>query len=213
MSRAATARRLYDWEDYRSWPDDQRWEVIDGEAFAMSPAPHPRHQLIAGEIFAGLHACLTGSSCRAIMAPVDVRLSVRDVVQPDVVVVCRPEQITRTHIEGAPALVVEVLSASTALFDRTRKLRLYARSGVGEVWLVTPYPWLVEVLQLDGATYRVAGTYTKTDTLASPTFPGLAMDLGKVFDFPLEPGEEVPMVREGHPPYATRRKRAGRGAG
>lgn len=172
----------------------------------MSPAPQPRHQLIAGEIFATLHTHLSGKPCKAIMAPVDVRLSAEDIVQPDVVVVCRPDQIKRTHIEGAPALVIEILSESTALYDRTRKLRLYAHSGVGEVWLVTPYPWLVEVLQFDGACYRLAGTYTKTDTLASPTFPDLVMDLTKVFDFPLDPGEAVEMVREGHPPYAVQRR-------
>ena len=206
MSGTATARRLYDWDDYRSWPDEKRWEIIGGEVFDMTPAPTPRHQTVTGEIFAHLHAHFAGKPCRPFMAPVDVRLSEKDVVQPDLVVVCDREQIKRTHIEGAPTLAVEILSESTALYDRTLKLRLYARSGVKEVWLVTPYPWLVEVLLLDGASYRVAGNYTKTDTLASPTFPDLAMKLGKVFDFPLEPGEEIQMVREGHPPYAERRK-------
>jgi Uma2 family endonuclease len=110
----------------------------------------------------------------------------------------------RTHVEGAPALAIEILSESTALYDRTRKLRLYERSGVGEIWLVTPYPWLVEVLRLDGESYRLAGTYTKTDRLTSPTFPDLVVDLARVFDFPLEPGEEIQMVREGHPPYADK---------
>ena len=131
-------------------------------------------------------------------------LSHRDIVQPDRVVVCQREQITRTHIEGAPTLVVEILSESTALYDRTRKLRLYARSGVKEVWLVTPYPWLVEVLLLDGASYRIVETYTRTDQLESPTFPDLRIALDKVFDFPLEPGEEIGMVKEGRPPYAAK---------
>jgi Uma2 family endonuclease len=206
MNSPATARRFYDWNDYRSWPADQRWEIIGGEAYAMSPAPLPRHQMIAGEIFAALHAQLSGRPCKPIMSPVDVRLSDEDVVQPDLIVVCKPDQIRRTHIEGAPTMVIEILSESTALYDRTRKLSLYARNGIKEVWLVTPYPSLVEVLLLDGESYRVAGTYTKTDTLSSPTFPDLAMVLGAVFDFPLEPGEEIQMVHEGHPPYAESRK-------
>ncbi len=204
MSGSSAAKKRYDWDDYRSWPEGQRWEIVGGEVFAMSPAPQPRHQMIAGEIFAALRDHLSESPCKAIMAPVDVRLSQEDIVQPDLLVVCYPDQIKRTHIEGPPTLVVEILSESTALYDRTLKLRLYAVSGVKEVWLVTPYPWLVEVLLLDGETYRLAGTYTKTDTLKSPSFPGLAMELSKVFDFPLEPGEEIQMVREGHPPHARR---------
>ena len=60
MCGSATARKLYDWNDYRSWPDDQRWEIVGGEAFAMSPAPTPRHQMIAGEIFAALRGHLAG---------------------------------------------------------------------------------------------------------------------------------------------------------
>ena len=70
------------------------------------------------------------------------------------------------------------------------------------IGLVTPYPWLVEVLVLDGSSYRLAGTHTKGDTLESPSFADLRMDLDKVFDFPIDPGEEIQMVKEGHPPYA-----------
>ena len=211
MNNSATAGNLYDWEDYRSWPEGERWEIIGGEVFGMTPAPAPRHQRIQKKLCRLLDEYLEGKPCEVLPAPIDVKLSMHDIVQPDLVVVCKREQITRTHIEGAPSLVVEILSDSTALHDRTRKLRLYARSGVKEVWLVTPYPWLIEVLRLDGASYRVAGTYTKTDKLASPTFPDMVMDLGKVFDFPLEPGEEVRMVREGHPPYAERNAESARG--
>ena len=204
MSGSATARNLYDWNDYRSWPEDKRWEIIDGEVFGMTPAPAPRHQRVQKKLCGLLDEYLEGKPCEVLPAPIDVKLSNRDIVQPDLVVVCQREQITRTHIEGAPTLVVEILSESTALYDRTRKLRLYARSGVKEVWLVTPYPWLVEVLLLDGASYRIVETYTRTDQLESPTFPDLRIALDKVFDFPLEPGEEIGMVKEGRPPYAVK---------
>ena len=210
MSGSATARNLYDWDDYRSWPDDQRWEVIAGEAFAMTPAPMPRHQLILSKLNRLWDEYLDNKPCMVLPSPIDVKLSDEDVVQPDLVVVCEREKITRTHVEGVPTLVVEILSESTALYDRTRKLRLYARSGVKEVWLVTPYPWLVEVLLLDGASYRIAGTYTRADQLESPTFPDLRIALEKVFDFPLEPGEEIGMVKEGHPPYAAKNKKPNR---
>ena len=119
------------------------------------------------------------------------------------VVVCDPRQRKPGHLDGAPTLIIEIVSPSTALYDRTTKLNLYARSGVKEVWIVTPYPWLVEVFLLDGDGYRLVGYYTKGGTLDSPSFPGLLIDLNELFDFPLEPGEEIQFVREGRPTYAT----------
>lgn len=200
MNRQSTARDLpFTWDDYRSWDDGQRWELIDGEAYAMSPAPRTRHQVVVTQLAIQLGTLLKGKRCQPFVAPVDVRLSDVDVVQPDLVVVCDPAQVKPTHIEGAPTLVVEVLSPSTALYDRKLKMRLYAASGVQEVWLVTPYPWLVEVYVLDGATYRLIHSLSKNDTLRSPTLPELTLGLASVFDFPLESGEEPPIAREPPP--------------
>jgi len=140
------------------------------------------------------------------VAPVDVRLSEEDVVQPDLVVVCEKEKIRPTHIDGAPTLVIEVLSPSTALLDRTRKVLLYAAAGVKEVWLVTPYPWLAEVFVLDGDSYKLRGAYSREETLQCVTLPRVTVELGPVFDFPLEPGEAVEMVKEGRPPYVKESK-------
>jgi Uma2 family endonuclease len=206
MNNAAKALKTYTWGDYRMWPDDQRWEIIGGEAYAMSPAPTVRHQDIQGRLFVAMFGYLRGKTCRVYNAPIDVKLSDLNIVQPDLVVACRPEQIKRTHIEGAPALVVEILSESTAVYDRSVKMRVYAMHGVPEVWLVTPYPWLVEVYCLQAGKYQIEGAYRRSDTLISPGFPGLAIKLEEVFDFPLEPGEEVQMVREGTPPAYAEKK-------
>ena len=199
------AARQYTWDDYQSWNDGQRWEVLGGEVYAMTPAPLPRHQWIQLKLAVQLESFLKDKRCQVLPAPIDVRLSDEDVVQPDLVVVCDRAQIKRTHIEGAPSLVVEILSPSTATYDRVRKLRLYARSGIKEVWLVTPYPWLAEVLVLDGENYRMWQSYERDDTLESRILPGLRITLREVFDFPLEPDEEVPMVKEAHPPYAPQK--------
>ncbi len=87
-------------------------------------------------------------------------------------------------------------------FTRLLKLNLYARAGVKEYWIVTPWPSLVEVLLLEGARYVVHSVFAKDQTLASPTFPDLQVTLPDVFDFPLEPGEEPPVVKEPPaPPY------------
>ncbi len=203
MAEAARAIH-YTWDDYRQWDDDRRWEVLGGEAFAMSPAPSLRHQRILFELARQLGDHFEGQPCQVFPSPTDVKLSDADIVQPDLLVVGDPSQLKETHVEGPPALVVEILSPSTANFDRIRKMRLYARFGVKEVWLITPYPWLAEVFVLDGESYRLAGAFEKTDTLASTIFPSLCIELEKVFDYDIPPHEQVQMVKEGRPPYVPR---------
>jgi Uma2 family endonuclease len=186
----------YTWRDYQSWSDGQRWELIGGEAFAMSPAPNTRHQRISGELTFAFVGHFRGKKCQPFAAATDVKLSEQDVVQPDLLVVCDPNQIKPTHIEGAPTLVVEILSHASVAHDRIRKMELYARFGVKEAWIVTPHPPVVEIFVLDGTAYRRAAAYGKDDELVSPTFPDLRIPLEPVFDFPPEPGDAKPMVAE-----------------
>ncbi len=148
-----------------------------------------------------LRAFLRGKRCRAMVSPLDVKLSEVDVVQPDVLVVCDPRKIKDTHIEGAPDLVVEIASPSTTVYDRTLKLELYARYRVKEYWLVTSYPHLLEALLLDGDGYRIRKVYRKQDTLTSPTLPGLELPLAAIFDFPIPDAERILEVHESTPPY------------
>ncbi len=167
----------------------------------MSPAPTSRHQAIVGDLFGHLDQHLRGKSCRPFVSPIDVKLSAEDVVQPDVVVICDRSQLRETHIEGPPALVIEALSPSTHRHDRVRKLRLYARYGIQEYWLVQPHPPVIEVLRLSGNDYRIAGAYTDVETLNSPTFPELALDLREIFTLPVPAEEQIDEVRESAPPY------------
>jgi Uma2 family endonuclease len=193
------ARQLRDrftWSDYRTWNGDQRWEIIGGEAFLMSPSPTARHQRIVGEMHWQMQNYFRGKPCRLFVSPMDVVLSEDDVVQPDLLVVCNEEQIRRTHIAGGPTLVVEVISDSSASRDRLLKMALYARSGVKEFWLVTPWPWMVEVYVLRGERYEVHGVLGKDHILVSPSFPDLKITLKDVFDYPLDPGEEPLVARE-----------------
>ena len=199
LSRHDDAR--FSWNDYQKFPKEERWEIIQGEAFAMTPAPSTRHQAVSGELFAALHAFFGGTTCKAFAAPTDVRLSEIDIVQPDILVVCDKEQIRETHIEGPPRLVIEILSPSSCIYDRGRKLDLYARSGIAELWLVSTYPSLVEVLVLDGDSYRVRHAYAREQTLQSPSFPDLEIDLAQVFDFPIDPNEEIVLIKESRPVY------------
>jgi Uma2 family endonuclease len=204
MSEAALKiERKFSWGDYRQWSDSERWEIIDGTAYDMSPSPAFRHQTIVGEIYAAMLAHFRGRKCRVLLSPMDVKLSAFNVVQPDLLVVCDPAQVKPTHIEGAPTLVIEVLSPSSEEHDRATKTALYARFGVKEYWVVTPFPSLIEVFVLDGDSYRLRGAFTKTDALTSPTFPDLKIKLSDVFNFPLEPGEEPRQVREPPPRYTA----------
>jgi Uma2 family endonuclease len=196
-----TNGRRYTWADYQCWPDDRRWEIIGGEPFAMSPSPNTRHQHICGELFAALLQYFRGKRCRPFISPMDVKLSEADIVQPDILVVCNPQQIKPTHIEGAPSLVIEILSPSSLAHDRVRKINLYAHFGVKELWIVNPFPAVLELFVLDGTSYRRQAAYERDQTITSTVFPDLRVPLFTVFDFPLEPGEKPPTVREGPAHY------------
>jgi Uma2 family endonuclease len=131
-------------EQRNAWPGDERWELIGGVAYNMSPAPRPHHQIISGTLFHDLYDFLEGKPCEPFIAPVDVFLpeassdNENTVVQPDVFVVCDPEKITDDGIHGAPDFIVEVLSDSTAYKDLTVKKQAYERSGVREYWIINP---------------------------------------------------------------------------
>ncbi len=184
-------------QDYLSWTDDERWEVIDGHPYRMS-APSTEHQILCTDLCVILALHFKGKPCRVITSPLDVKLSDYDVVQPDLVVVCDRSQITKGHIEGAPTLAVEILSPSSVRHDKVRKARLYAAAGVQEYWILQPYPAMVEVLSLDGPTFRLHGAYTDQEILTSSVFPDLTINLSELF-----PYQEVDEVREGVPTYRT----------
>ena len=147
--------------DYLTWPDGIRYELIDGIAYAMSPAPDLAHQDVAGEIYLQARLALKGKPCRAFIAPVDVRLPNQDeadrhintVVQPDVMVVCDSGKLDRRGIRGAPDWIVEVLSPSTSGHDQIKKRDLYERHGVREYWLIHPLDRILTVYCLADAEY------------------------------------------------------------
>lgn len=137
---------VFSYGDYRSWDASQRWELIDGQAYAMAPAPLVDHQVVVGAVFAQLYHALRGKTCRPLVAPLDVLLpraseaddSVTTTVQPDVMIVCDPSKIERKGVRGAPDFVLEVTSPGHASHDHIRKRRRYEQAGVREYWIVQP---------------------------------------------------------------------------
>ena len=188
MAPAPKLAERYTWADYMSWPDDVRFEILDGEALAMAP-PTTWHQEISDNLVALFREKLRGKPRRAYSSPIGVKLSDSDAFEPDLAVVCDRDQMKGSHIEGAPSLVVEILSPSTEAYDRHTKLPRYAHFGVQEVWFIRPQPAIVEVFWLDGESYRVAGIYRPPELLVSLGFPGLELPLDDVFDFWTPPPE------------------------
>jgi Uma2 family endonuclease len=139
----------YRYDEYLTWSDDERWELIDGKAYNMTPAPSFRHQRIAGNFYRIISNALQGRRCVPGIAPTDVVLSDYDVVQPDVFVVCDENKITEQIIRGAPDLVLEVASPATARKDRMEKKRLYEAAGVREYILIDPEGQYAERFLLD----------------------------------------------------------------
>ena len=171
------------YEDYAKTPEGERWELIDGELI-MAAAPNTEHQAIQVETGAPLWVFVGERGLgRVFFSPTDVVLSDTDTVQPDLIFVSQEREhiITRANIQGAPDLVVEILSPSTARRDWNEKLDLYARHGVKEYWLISPEYRMIWVFVLGNGTFEEAGRYGEDDTLASPALPGFSLSLGKVF--------------------------------
>ena len=187
---AKTPDRTWTYADYCTWPEDERWELIDGVAYDMTPAPTRQHSLIAGSLFRQFGNFLEGKPCEAHIAPFDVRLprgkekdaEVVSVVQPDVVVVCDEKKLDDKGCRGAPDLVVEVLSPSTASKDHIRKKRLYEQHGVKEYWLVSPTDRILTIYRLGkNGEYGVPEVHGDSETVEVKRFPGLTIDLTRVF--------------------------------
>ena len=172
--------------DYVTWPENERWELIDGRPYDMTPAPSTRHQMVLGNFFRILSAALEGAPCKCFVAPTDVVLSEYDVVQPDVLVVCDRAKITDANIQGAPDLVIEVASPATGLKDKREKKNLYEKHGVREYILVDPGLRCVErfFLGADGL-YGKGDVFGATERIQLLCLTEVSIDLQEVFDGPL----------------------------
>jgi len=180
----------FTYADYVARPEGERWELIDGEAYAMSPAPTNAHQLIVGELFTTIHDYFRGKSCRPFVAPFDVRLpkmgladqQIDTVVQPDISLVCDPDKLKDNHgCLGAPDWVIEVLSPSTAIHDQRTKRALYERHGVAEYWLVHPGDRSVSIYRLANGAYGQPEVFGPEDEVSAQAFPELIVPVAEIF--------------------------------
>ena len=187
---ALKLEETYTYGDYLQWDDGERWELIDGVAYNMSPAPVRRHQKILRELSYQFTAFLSGKPCEVYFAPFDVRLplsneadeEVTTVVQPDLVVICDPDKLDVRGARGAPDLVIEILSPSTSRKDIKIKFDLYENRGVREYWIVDPSGGTVMIFLLgsDGR-YGRPQVFTDEDSAPVGIFEDLVIDLKAVF--------------------------------
>ena len=171
------------YQDYAKTPEGEIWELIDGEKF-MPPSPGTAHQRIDMRLGSRLNSFVDDRDLGEVFsAPFDVVLSDVDVVQPDLLFVSneRSHIITPANVRGAPDLVVEIRSPSTAGRDWTIKRGLYAKYGVKEYWVVDPVEHRVWVMLLDDDRLEEVRSYGMGDVLTSPTLEGFSIDLGDIF--------------------------------
>ena len=174
----------YTYADYCKWGDDERWELIRGVPYAMSPAPASKHQSIIGALHLQLGNFLKGKSCKVFLSPFDVRLNFDTdddtVVQPDLLVVCNQTKIDDKGCNGAPDMVIEVLSPSSARYDRSVKFRLYQQSGVLEYWIIDPETQTVQAHILDDGRYYT-NIYSDADVAPVHVLEGCTINVPDLF--------------------------------
>jgi Uma2 family endonuclease len=179
-----TAPRALTAADYMSLPETgPRYQLIDGELF-MAPAPNRNHQFICGELEYALRNYLEQNPVGVLYhAPFDVQLTDTTVVQPDIAYFSnqRLSYLTDHGAEGAPDLVVEVLSPKTAQLDVGVKREIYARTGVLELWIVEPETRVIKIYRLAENSQTPAETLSAQQTLTSQLLPGLSIDLARIF--------------------------------
>jgi len=180
----------YTYADYLTWPEGERWEIIDGVPY-LQGAPSWQHQAISGNTFGQFYEYLKGKPCQVFAAPFDLCIpetnesddKISNVIsQPDIVVICDKSKLRKTGYFGVPELIIEITSPSTARTDKIMKFNKYEKVGVKEYWIIEPEQKIVSVFLLqDNNKYGRPDVYSEEDQIAVTIFPDLAIDLKQVF--------------------------------
>lgn len=171
------------YEDYRKTPEDERYELIDGELI-MAAAPNMAHQTTQANLGSPMHTFVRSEGLGYVFfTPCDIVLSEHTTLQPDLIFVSKENTgiITDANIQGAPDMVVEIISPSSTGRDWTIKRDLYARYGVKEYWLIDPVNRTLWVMRLRDGYLELVGTYREGDTVTASTIEGFTVNLSDIF--------------------------------
>lgn len=191
--------KLYTHADYLTWQFKERVELLMGRIFKMSPAPGSQHQYVSSVLTAEIFNFLKGKKCNVFAAPFDVTLPITNkngesntVVQPDICVICDERKITDRGCNGAPDLIVEIISRSSVKKDLHEKFEIYEQSKVPEYWIVQPIDKSLSIFRLsEEGRYMTSKPLTYGDIAESKVIPGLQVDLDAIFrDVIYEPEED-----------------------
>ena len=179
--------KTYNYSDYLLWQFSERVELIKGFINKMSPAPNLSHQKISINLSSALYGFLKKSPCSVFAAPFDVRLPIKSankdttVVQPDLCIICDESKLDKRGCNGAPDLMVEIVSQSNSKHDVKTKFELYQEAGVLEYWIIEPYDKILFVYTLIDGKYIGLQPQTEGDIIKSPLFPDIQITLDDVF--------------------------------
>ncbi|MBI3077971.1 MAG: Uma2 family endonuclease [Deltaproteobacteria bacterium] len=169
-----------DYGDYCAIPTDgNRYELLDGQVH-VTPAPSPMHQRLVLQLARALQDYFRPPA-EVFVSPIDVILTPHDVVQPDLVVVANPAQVSERGIEGPPLLAIEVLSPATTVYDRTTKSQRYAVLGIPHYWIVDPTTRRLECYRREGSVYHPVTSAGPGETLTHPDFPAVQVPLAPLW--------------------------------
>ena len=182
--------RIFTYKDYLTWNDNERWELINGTAYNMAPAPSVNHQRVAMELGRQFANFLYDKPCEVFSAPLDVRLpetnekdeDTKNVVQPDIVVICDSSKLDEKGCKGAPDLIIEIVSPASASIDNIKKMELYEKNGVKEYWIVHPIYKIITIYKItENGLYGKPEIYSEKDKIEVELLKGLTVDLSLVF--------------------------------
>lgn len=181
MSLAVRKDRKYTYDDYCSWPDEERWEIIEGYAYNMSPAPTIKHQRIVSLLDRKLSGKIEGKGCHLFIAPADVVFDNSNVVQPDVFIICDKKKITEANIQGVPDLILEITSPSTELKDKREKKGIYEKFGVKEYIIIYPEREYLERFIFNNKSYNPPEIFNWDEILNLHSFD-IAVNPWEIFE-------------------------------
>ena len=171
------------YQDYANLEGDERYELLDGDLILVG-SPNEDHQIASLELATQMNIFVKENNLgRVFTAPYDVLFTDTDVAQPDILFVSNEREHIRTpaNIQGAPDLIVEILSPSSSRRDWRDKRELYAEHGVREYWIVDPANHIVWIMLLRGGVLEEQGTYGEGDTVTSLTLEGFSFGVDEIF--------------------------------